>query len=92
MRMATCVVAAAPGGAVVADIAPDELARQAIAAVKREPNWQEIKVDRAKPTDYSVTLVYKTQPGGGDETHYVPARLFSIVERDTTAIVRGVLR
>jgi hypothetical protein len=66
MRIATCVLAAALacGGAVAADIAADELARQAIAAVKREPNWQEIKVDRAKPTDYSLTLVCKTQPGG----------------------------
>jgi hypothetical protein len=61
MRMATCVLAAALacGGAVAADVAPDALARQAIAAVKREPDWQEIKVDRAKPTDYSLTLVHK---------------------------------
>jgi hypothetical protein len=63
-------------------VMPDTLAAQAVASVKREPTWQEIKVDTAKPSDYSLTLVYK--PAG------IPP--LAIVERDTTTIARAMLK
>jgi hypothetical protein len=92
MRAAVVMVLGLGALVLAAESSPDELAKQAIATVKHERNWQEIRISTAKPTAYSLRLDYKSQPGGGDGAHYRPAELFGTVERDTTAIARALLK
>jgi hypothetical protein len=66
-----------------AELTPDARVREAIASVKREPSWEEIRIDKTTDQGGTFTLVYKKSPSE-------PSR--AVVERDTAAIGRAVLK
>ena len=61
--------------------AATEFARQAIAPVKKSPDWLNVRITEAKPNSFTFNIDYARPPMGG----------LTIVEFDTKQIARAVL-